>query len=293
MDDLIGTGLFYDFIEIGTSDFDTLIQNATAGTLGLSIDPVAHYLDRLPCPSGCSKLNAAISDREGEVAVYFVRPDLIQTLGLPDWLRGCNSIGNPHPTVASLIKDMKLPPDIVVESRVPMYRVQSVLERFNIDGVFFLKLDTEGHDATILEEFFESATVRQYPHQLLFESNILSDNDRIHRLIAKLLLSGYDIVRAETGGGATDTLLRLNISRIPDRTRFMPGIRGYYLAGYPAGYDPEQPPHGNTLAEACQYCLATGQGGVTYQFGRYEVREGKFLGEHKSEPELQSWLLMP
>ncbi len=51
----------YDFVEIGTSDFDTLIQTATDTTRGLSIEPVRHYLDRLPSPAGVKKIWAGVS----------------------------------------------------------------------------------------------------------------------------------------------------------------------------------------------------------------------------------------
>jgi len=46
----------YDFVEIGTSDFDTLIETATDATRGLSIEPVRYYLDRLPERAGVKKL---------------------------------------------------------------------------------------------------------------------------------------------------------------------------------------------------------------------------------------------
>ena len=39
----------YDFIEIGTSDFETLIQSST-NEVGLSIDAVNLYLNRLTKP---------------------------------------------------------------------------------------------------------------------------------------------------------------------------------------------------------------------------------------------------
>ena len=38
----------FDFIEIGTSDFDTLIEDASESTRGISIEPIKYYLDRLP-----------------------------------------------------------------------------------------------------------------------------------------------------------------------------------------------------------------------------------------------------
>jgi len=47
--------MFLDFIEIGTSDFNTLIQAAGPNTRGLSIDPISLYIDRLPNRPGCKK----------------------------------------------------------------------------------------------------------------------------------------------------------------------------------------------------------------------------------------------
>ena len=37
----------YDFIEVGTADFDTEIQNHN-GRIGLSVDIIQEYLDNLP-----------------------------------------------------------------------------------------------------------------------------------------------------------------------------------------------------------------------------------------------------
>ena len=37
----------YDFIEIGTSDFDTLIETSNNDTVGISIEPIKYYLDNL------------------------------------------------------------------------------------------------------------------------------------------------------------------------------------------------------------------------------------------------------
>ena len=38
----------YNFIEIGTSNFDTLIEKANDDTMGISVDAVKYYIDQLP-----------------------------------------------------------------------------------------------------------------------------------------------------------------------------------------------------------------------------------------------------
>ena len=94
----------YDFIEIGTSDFDTLLQEST-DELGLSIEPLKIYLDNLPNKDNVIKVNCAISDKDGLVDVYWIDPKDIEIYNLPGWLKGCNSIIEPHPSTVKELKD--------------------------------------------------------------------------------------------------------------------------------------------------------------------------------------------
>ena len=103
----------YDFIEIGTSDFNTLIQKATPSTVGLSVEPLKDYLDRLPTKPHVQKVNAAVSKRSGSIDLYYV-PDAVRIeKGLPSWMKGTNSIGAPHPTVVRYLEKHGLPQSIV------------------------------------------------------------------------------------------------------------------------------------------------------------------------------------
>ena len=70
-------GKHYDFIEIGTSDFDTLIENADNNTIGLSIEPIKFYLDRLPDKENVTKVNVAISESSGFIDIYHIEEDKI------------------------------------------------------------------------------------------------------------------------------------------------------------------------------------------------------------------------
>lgn len=203
-----GAGLFFDFIEIGTSDFDTLIQRAGANVVGLSIDPVSVYLDRLPTPARCRKLNIGVSDHDGETAVFFVEPSTIEQYQLPEWIRGCSSLGSAHPTALRCLEERGLDPGLVIERRVPVRRLASIIAEQGVDGIYLLKVDTEGHDETILTDYFRHCHPRLYPHELLFETNTLSDSTRIHRLIARLLLTGYEIISSSTCGEGSNTHLR-------------------------------------------------------------------------------------
>ncbi|MGY2051145.1 FkbM family methyltransferase [Methylobacterium sp. JK268] len=284
---------FFDFIEIGTSDFDTIAQSSGHHSRGLSIDPVSIYLEKLPQGADCVKLNAAISDYDGELYVYYIEPEAIAAHGLPDWIRGCSSINSLHPTASRVIREMKVPNDIVKKRKVPVYTLMSVVKKYGISGIHTLKVDTEGHDCVIINKFFDDCTIDLYPHDLFFEHNILSDNDKVHRLVARLLIEGYDIVRAQMVETGSDIHLKLNIRRLANRHRFTDEIAGYFLSKYPDGYNPDDPPHDNTLGSAMDYCKATNNGGVTYQYGRYEVREGQYLLRDAVVADLKSWVLLP
>jgi hypothetical protein len=86
----------YDFIEIGTSDFDTLIETSNDDTIGISIEPIKHYLDRLPNKKNIIKVNAACSDSNENLKIYYISVEDIQKYNLPYWVRGCNSVNKPH-----------------------------------------------------------------------------------------------------------------------------------------------------------------------------------------------------
>jgi len=228
------------------------------------------------------------------VEVYFIPPQVIAKHRLPNWLRGCNSIGAPHPTVARQLDKMGIAPELVLMRQpVPCHRLQTVLRQQDVQGVFMLKVDTEGHDAVILNDFFSDATPEQWPHQIIFESNKLSDSETIHRLIAKLILMGYDIVACETGGGASDTHLRLNLNRLKGERGSIQTAKGYYLEGYPKNYSPLNLPHENNLDSALKYANQLQAAGVTFQYGRYEVRQGRYLHHSVKDLKVQSWMRLP
>ena len=82
-----------DFIEIGTSNFNTLI-GIKNNKIGLSIKPIKYYLDQLPNKKGCKKIVAAISNVNGTVKVYYVSTKVWKKFGLRKWVRGCNTIND-------------------------------------------------------------------------------------------------------------------------------------------------------------------------------------------------------
>lgn len=165
--------MHYANIEIGTSDFRTLIGNRKGN--GISIEPVPCYFNNLPNAEGWVKLNCAVSDRDGKATIYYVNPDKITTE--PNWVRGCNSIGNPHPTIK---KDY---PHLMDCVEVDVISVETLIETCDITSVDYLKIDTEGHDITILKALLKT-NIR--PKYIQFESNILTDRVEYIQIIQSL-----------------------------------------------------------------------------------------------------------
>jgi FkbM family methyltransferase len=169
-------------IEIGTSDFRT-----QAGQVeGIFIEPVKYYFDRLP---ECNKINCAISNYEGEIDIYYLTDEEITRYNIPKWVRGCNSVSIPHPSVVTILTERCIPIEIIRCDTVPVRRIKSIIDEHNVTHIDLLKIDTEGHDCIILSDFLD--TVDILPNQIQFEANVLSDQTGVRRLRFRLDEYGY------------------------------------------------------------------------------------------------------
>lgn len=146
----------YDFVEIGTSNFDTLIEKADDNTIGISIDPMKKYLDQLPNPKKCKKINCAVSFDGNELPInfYYIDLETINRLNLKKFLRGCNAIGNYHP----MHIQHNLQEHVTIE-KVNQKSLVSIFNNYNITEIDYLKIDTEGGDCKIMKQLYYT-TVR-------------------------------------------------------------------------------------------------------------------------------------
>jgi FkbM family methyltransferase len=199
----------YDFIEIGTSDFNTLIQKAGPETVGLSVEPMTDYLERLPDKPRVRKVNAAVSVRSGFLDLYYVPDAVRKEHGLPSWMKGTNKIGAPHPTVERYLAKHGLPATLMRRRRVPVLSVERLFREYRVGSVDYLKIDTEGHDAVILGAYLDMVERRPTlkAGRILFESNALTAREDVAALSERLRGLGY---RVETR--RQDTLAVLEAS---------------------------------------------------------------------------------
>lgn len=179
-------------IEIGTSDFDTLIS--TSKGRGISVEPIPGYFNNLPDKKDWYKLNVAISDKNGWLDMWYVDPNDITNE--PDGVRGCNSVNRPHPTIQ---RDY---PHLLTKTRVECITVKELYNRFNVTDVYFLKIDTEGHDTVILNNLLDNDL--PLPKKIQFEHNVLTNDIEYRKVIKRLKYVGYTIKEL-----ANDTICKL------------------------------------------------------------------------------------
>lgn len=180
----------YDFIEIGTSDFETLVQTCAAGAIGICVEPVKYYLDKLPTVVGVEKIHAAISynNEERESLIYYVSPDEIQKNNLPLWLKGCNCIDGYHPQHRMLGVEA-----LVIKEKVKQIPIKDILKKAT--AIHVLKIDTEGSDCDILIAAHNAMTSGDsvFPKQIIFECNSLTCSIKLGTVLSAFCISNYSI----------------------------------------------------------------------------------------------------
>lgn len=203
----------YDFIEIGTSISDTLIEKASDTTIGLSIEPIKKYIDMLPNKKNVTKINTAITTNRttDSVDVYYIPDDVIDAKGFPEWLKGCNSINKYHPNHWNklCINEVKI-------EKAPLLNIDELFEQYNVKTVKLLKIDTEGHDCIILKGLFsylKTQNREKYPHKIEFESNMWTPKTDVDNIINIAIDLGYKVVSR-----GHDTILMLDTDRYNIKT---------------------------------------------------------------------------
>jgi len=181
----------YNFIEIGTSNFRTLIESADDKTAGISIEPIKYYLDQLPNKPNLVKLNVAIStdNNFGEGSIYYIPENIIKERKLKKWLRGCNCMDKyhiRHRGLENLVRKEFI-------KKIPLYHV---FDQYNVETLECLKIDTEGSDSDILLSFLpylQKKSKENYPKEIIFETNHLTQKNKVGDVIRQYSILGYKV----------------------------------------------------------------------------------------------------
>jgi len=183
-----------DFIEIGTSNFDTLLEKCSSKEYGISIEPLKTYLDDLPENPNVKKINCAVTHNKVSdfINIYYIPKNQIVTHKLQEWFKGCNTIGKYHPLhIKHNVQHL------VQIDKVPLVNISDLLHTENVRKIKYLKIDTEGHDVVILKglhEYLSTKSKIYYPEKIKFESNEHTLPEKVTEIINLFMNLGYRLV---------------------------------------------------------------------------------------------------
>lgn len=203
-------GQVLDFIEVGTSDFNTIIESCPDDTRGISIEPLKFYLNNLPNKPFVKKLAfALVPFPTSPIDVYYIEPELIgrPELELYGYMRGCNSVGKPHEfhvsytgyssgyedehtTYRNLIEE-----GLVTIAKVPTLTYSQLMGIYDIEYVRIIKLDTEGQDSALLNsilDYYETSK-KQLPSIIEFETNGHNQYEDLIQVCLRLMSLNYKL----------------------------------------------------------------------------------------------------
>tara|TARA_Y100000114_G_scaffold146717_1_gene157724 strand:- start:23821 stop:24525 length:705 start_codon:yes stop_codon:yes gene_type:complete len=193
----------FKFIEIGTSNFNTMAHDLNKGRIkleddfwGMSIEPMNDYLEQLPENKKLVKVNCAIvtDDKKQTEKFYYVSPKTISEQKFVNGksLRGSNSVGTPHilhtnymekhnDYFCSDVEDINvfktrnlLEEGLVTVEDVKCLTWGKLVEEHNIEFVEHIKIDAEGMDMDIVESillFYSNNGQLKHPKMIDFEVN--------------------------------------------------------------------------------------------------------------------------
>ena len=212
----------YDFVEIGTCFFDTLIQECDDNTVGISVEPIFEYLASLPNKPKVSKVNAAVvapkdMPEDKLMDLYYVHPESVREHRLEGWLLGCNTINKPHAMhtnyhanvvlwfntedKSTLQTRNLLEEGIVKNMKVRCITFKELVEHFDIGKIGNLKTDTEGYDCVLLNSILDYYEDKKdmSPTKIRFESNPLTPKEQVEEITKRLQEFGYTVTSSDTG----------------------------------------------------------------------------------------------
>lgn len=182
----------YEFIEIGTSDFNYL---AGGKGPGISVEPIQKYLNRIPS-KGTTKVNAAIiplsEKRPGATAtIWYISEAEIERLKLPAWAKGCASVNKPHETIKNRYPEAKW-----TTEEIPAMTLGELYKKYGVTEIGTLKIDAEGRDTEIVLQHLKLDVLA---NKIEFEVNALTDPMEVKAIEEALRLTTCKMDRIKRG----------------------------------------------------------------------------------------------
>lgn len=181
----------FDFVEIGSSSYDTLIASRPAHERELTVDPVAVHLKALPLRRNTTKVHAAIGEVHGSATFFYVHPSAIAAHRLPHFLKGCTMVGEPHPLAVAELRKRGLE-RLMQNGTVRVLTLRDLFVSYCVGSVGTFKVDTEGMEDHALSAR-RAAQRLPPPKSITFEANWLNEERRVaaNDINRQLVRMGY------------------------------------------------------------------------------------------------------
>ena len=187
--------MHYDYIDIGTSDFDTCLNFINNTETALLVDPLAYYLNRLPSTPNVIKDDVAISNIPSKSKVYFVPDDTISKYNMPFWIRGCNRINLRHPGVDHYLIENNLSLNLVESVDVDVITFDILCQKHKIESIGSLKIDTEGDEEYILPDVLRKTKQGFLINNIKFENQKdLGNKSLLDSIRDEFITIGYSLI---------------------------------------------------------------------------------------------------
>ena len=188
--------MHFDFVDIGTCDFETSADIANVGQSVLLVEPLQFYLDRIPNRPNITKVNLAVGNVNKFVDVKFVPEDVIQKYNLPHWLKGCSNVGDGyHQTVLKVFNQNNIPLNLIEIKQIQIVTFQELCSRCSIDSIDSLKIDTEGYEQYILPNILEMVKEGFFINTLKYENQeSLGNKVFVDYMTAEFVKLNYRVV---------------------------------------------------------------------------------------------------
>ena len=194
--------MHYDFIEIGTADFDTLVeQDWPEDVRGICVEPRADLLSNLIDRVNVIKVNAAISSADGFAFLCYVDiKDIPQKFlkaehAVERDFRGISTLHHLHPAVLQWVEAGEIAAEYVKKETVPVITWPTFASTYDITSIGYLKIDAEGHDIVILKEYFKYCELNAscLAETIEFETQVNVWGDLIYEAFDDLKKLGYTL----------------------------------------------------------------------------------------------------
>jgi FkbM family methyltransferase len=192
--------MHYKFIDIGCGNTNVSVDQFGLNVNGLLVEPIKEFCEILPSSNTVKVECAAVLDYDGDVEINLTDVEMSNIKYFPIVAL------NTEVRARRLSKNNKIfgTESIILRGgehthkrKVTCMRLDTLLEKFNIDSVDQFKIDVEGADHVILKQLIDLMECGHFKvnKRIIFEYNYLSNKpelDRLAKIIADKFQFAYE-----------------------------------------------------------------------------------------------------